>query len=50
MIDMNFSVIEDLINDVTLGKKGYVFLLDNDNNLVYHHQQQLIYSGVKGKI
>lgn len=47
MIDMNFSVIEDLINDVTLGKKGYVFLLDNDNNLVYHHQQQLIYSGVK---
>ncbi len=49
MIDMNFSVIEDLINDVTLGKKGYVFILDNDNNLVYHHQQQLIYSGVKSE-
>lgn len=47
MIDMNFSVIEDLINDVTLGKKGYVFILDKDNNIVYHHQQQLIYSGIK---
>lgn len=47
MIDMNFSVIEDLINEVTLGRKGYVFLLDNSNNIVYHHQQQLLYSGVK---
>jgi len=47
MIDMNFSVIEDLINEVTLGKRGYVFILDDDNNIVYHHQQQLLYSGVK---
>ncbi len=47
MIDMNFSMIEDLLNGVRLGKKGYVFLLDGENNLVYHHQQQLIYSGVK---
>jgi len=47
MIDMNFSMIEDLLNGVTLGKRGYVFLLDNENNIVYHHQQQLLYSGVK---
>lgn len=47
MIDMNFSMIEDLLNGVRLGRKGYVFLLDENNNLVYHHQQQLIYSGVK---
>ncbi len=49
MIDMNFSMIEDLLNGVTLGKKGYVFLLDENNNLVYHHQQQLIYSGIKSE-
>lgn len=47
MLDMNFSVIEDLLTDVHLGKNGYVFLVDSKDNLVYHHQQQLIYTGIK---
>lgn len=47
LIDMNFSVIEDLLAKVNLADKGYVFLVNESNQLVYHNQQQLIYSGIK---
>ena len=30
-----------------IGQRGYCFLIDEDGNLVYHPQQQLIYSGLK---
>ncbi len=46
LIDLNFSVIEELLNDVKLGERGYVYVMDDQDNIVYHRQQQLIYSGV----
>lgn len=47
LIDMNFSVIEDLLASVNLAEKGYVFLVDATDNIVYHNQQQLLYAGIK---
>jgi two-component system sensor histidine kinase YesM len=47
LVDLNYSVINDLCNKIKLGKKGYIFILDQDGNIVYHPQQQLIYSSLK---
>ncbi len=47
MVDMNFSVIEQLCSRVSLGKRGYIYVIDEDGNIIYHPQQQLIYSGLK---
>jgi two-component system sensor histidine kinase YesM len=45
-VDLNYSSISKLCEDINLGNKGYVFILDKDGNLVYHPKQQLIYSGL----
>jgi len=47
LIDMNFTVIEDLLSSVNLVDKGYVFIADDTDHLVYHTQQQLIHTGIK---
>ena len=47
LIDMNFTVIEELLNAVNLGKRGYVFLINENKDIIYHNQQQLLFSGMK---
>ncbi len=47
LVDLNFSVISDLCSSIDLGRKGYVFIVDGGGQIVYHPQQQLIYSGLK---
>lgn len=47
LVDLNFSIINDMCSKIKLGKRGYVFIIDNQGNIVYHPQQQLIYSNVK---
>ena len=46
-LDISCSNISDYINDVGIGRRGYCFLLDTDGNIVYHPQQQLLYSDLK---
>lgn len=46
-VDLNFNTLSDLCDGIDLGKKGYVFVLDNKGNIVYHPKQELIYSGLK---
>ncbi len=46
-LDISCSNISDYINDVGIGRRGYCFLLDTDGNIVYHPQQQLLYSNLK---
>lgn len=36
LVDMKYSVIEQLLQSIDLGKAGYVFLLNDKNELVYH--------------
>lgn len=47
VIDFNFRTIDELSERVSLGKKGYVYIIDSVGNIVYHPQQQLIYAGLK---
>lgn len=47
LLDANFKMIDNLGGRVTLGSKGYAYLIDGLGNIVYHPQQQLIYSGLK---
>ncbi len=48
LVDVNFKTIDDLCRKVSLGKKGYVYIIDESaGNIVYHPQQQLIYIGLK---
>ena len=48
-LDLSFSSLSSHINNVGIGSRGYCFLLDDAGNLVYHPQQQLIYSGLKSE-
>jgi two-component system, sensor histidine kinase YesM len=47
LVDLNYNIINDLCNQIQLGQRGYVFILDPTGDLIYHPQQQLIYTGLK---
>ena len=44
-LDLSFSSISSYINNVSIGQRGYCFLMDGAGNIVYHPQQQLLYAG-----
>lgn len=46
-IDMNYHSISSLCEEISLGSKGYIFIIDENGNIVYHPKQQLLYSGVQ---
>lgn len=48
-LDLSFSSISSHINNVGIGQRGYCFLMNTDGNIIYHPQQQLIYSGLKSE-
>ncbi|MFC0329583.1 sensor histidine kinase [Paenibacillus sepulcri] len=49
LLDVNFKTIDTLMQKVSLGEKGYVYMIDAYGNIVYHPQQQLIYAGLKSE-
>ena len=46
LVDMNFSGIEQICKNVDLGETGYIYLIDQNGELIYHPRQQLIYSNL----
>lgn len=44
LVDMNFNAIEQLFKKVNNGQEGYIYLTDNNGEIIYHPRQQLIYS------
>ena len=46
-IDLNYNTIRDLCENINLGQKGYVFILDEEGAILYHPKQQLLYSNLK---
>ena len=49
-VDLNYNSISDLCERISLGNKGYIYILDRNGGIVYHPQQQLIYSGMKDEL
>ncbi len=47
LVDLNFSVINELVSRIGLGKKGYLFIVDPQGRIVYHPRQELIYSNLE---
>lgn len=47
VLDIQFSKIANYIDEVGIGQHGYCFIMDSEENIIYHPQQQLIYSGLK---
>ncbi|MCY9656772.1 sensor histidine kinase [Paenibacillus chondroitinus] len=47
LVDLNLSALNEICSHINLGKRGYVFIIDKDGNLVYHPQQKLINSNLK---
>lgn len=48
-LDLSFSNISGYINNVSIGQRGYCFLMDRAGDIVYHPQQQLLYAGLKAE-
>lgn len=46
-IDLNYDIISDLCENNSMGDRGYIYILDQDGSIIYHPQQQLLYSGLK---
>lgn len=46
-IDFNFTSIASYVDNVGIGQHGYCYILDEDGRIIYHPQQQLIFSGLK---
>ncbi|WP_397386313.1 sensor histidine kinase [Paenibacillus sp. RRE4] len=48
LVDINFKQMDELSSRVSLGQRGYVYIIDESaGNIVYHPQQQLMYMGLK---
>lgn len=48
-LDISFSSISSYLKNVSIGQRGYCFLMDREGNIVYHPQQQLLYAGLKSE-
>lgn len=46
-IDLNYDAIIELCEVNSMSEKGYIFILDEKGDIIYHPQQQLLYSGLK---
>lgn len=47
LVDMNYSTIGQMCQNVSIGKRGYLYIVDSENDIIYHPQQQLINIGLK---
>lgn len=48
-MDISFTTMMSYIDSVGIGQRGYCFVINNDGEIVYHPQQQVIYSGIKNE-
>lgn len=46
LVDMNFSGIEQLLSKANEKGYGYIYLMDRNGEIIYHPQQQAIYSNL----
>lgn len=46
-VDLNYNAISSLCSNNNIGNSGYIFILDEEGNIIYHPKQQLMYGGLK---
>jgi two-component system sensor histidine kinase YesM len=49
LVDLNYRIIDRICSSIQLGKRGYIFIVDQNGDIVYHPQQQLLYGGLKSE-
>ncbi len=49
VVDLNFQNIHNLIKQISLLERGYIFVVASDGSYVYHPKANLIYSGIVGE-
>lgn len=49
IMDVNMNKIKSIFDKLELGNSGYVFILDEDKNIVFHKDTELISTKMKGK-
>lgn len=45
LIDIRYSSLEQILENITLGNQGYLYMISNDGELIYHPKMQLIGTG-----
>lgn len=46
-LDIRFNQIEKYVEGIGIGQRGYCYITDDEGEIIYHPQQQLVYSGLK---
>lgn len=46
LIDMSYEGLKQLFGSISMGRDGYVYLMDSNGELIYHPRQQLLASGL----
>ena len=46
LIDLRYNGISELFNNIKLANNGYIYLIDRENNIIYHPKHQLLSSGL----
>lgn len=46
-IDFKFSSIAKYIDKVSIGQRGYCYIINSKGEIIYHPQQQILFSGLK---
>lgn len=47
LIDISYRFIEDYISSIDLGERGYAYILDNANNVLYHPDESVFFNEQK---
>lgn len=50
LVDMSLQGIHSICSNLNLGGRGYVYLMDEDGELVYHPQQAVVASKLKDEV
>lgn len=46
LVDIRYSSLEQLLENIPLGNGGYIYMISSDGELIYHPKMQLIDSGL----
>lgn len=49
VMDMHIYPLLNYLDNISVGQHGYCFVINEENEIVYHPQQELIYTGLKAE-